>query len=261
MSDTYVERVVGLGQHTLIVFDRYGDGWEGGWWEISLTETGEVLAGGPRDGLVPDGYRAEIPFEISRSRCTDVDLSLRPGARAGAAVATMEDSAGVLSCVYLFGGTGHTRHVWGSLNDLWRHSEQGGWQWVSGSSLPGDRGVYGILGRGSVYNTPGSRRDHALWTSSTNVWLFGGTGSASATAPTNVGLFGYLNDLWLYNTTASDWTWMGGSDQAQQVGNPTSPSGRSGHVVWVVDGQWYLWGGLGLTACISSTWSPCYGTS
>jgi hypothetical protein len=247
MSDTYIERIVGLGEHSLIALDSYGDGWQGGWWEVTLTQTGEVLAGGPRDGLVSDGFRVETPFEISLASCTNVDLSPRPGARAGAAVATMEGSADVLSCAYLFGGTGHTRHVWGSLNDLWRHTERDGWRWVSGSSLPGERGIYGILGRGSLSNVPGSRRDHALWTSSSNVWLFGGTGSASVTASA-LGGIGYLNDLWMFNATAGDWTWMGGSTQAQHVGTPTSPSGRSGHVVWTVDGQWYLWGGFGVAA-------------
>jgi hypothetical protein len=236
MSDTYIERIVGLGEHRLIALDRYGDGWQGGWWEVSLTETGEVLAGGPRAGLVSDGFRVETPFEISDASCRDVDLSPRPGARAGAAVATMEGSADALSCAYLFGGTGHTRHVWGGLNDLWRHTERDGWQWISGSSLPGERGSYGILGRGSPSNMPGSRRDHALWTSASNVWLFGGTGSASVTASA-LGGIGYLNDLWMFNVTSGDWTWMGGSSQAQHAGTETSPSGRSGHVVWAVDGR------------------------
>ena len=247
MSDTYTTRVVGLGTHSLIALDSYGDGWQGGWWEVRLTQTEELLAGGPRAGLVPDGFSVETPFEISRANCDNVDLSLRPGARAGAAVATVEDTAGVLSYAYLFGGTGHTRHLSGGLNDLWRHSDRDGWQWLSGSSLPGERGRYGILGRGSSSNVPGSRRGHALWTSSSNVWLFGGTGSASATASA-LGDFGYLNDLWMFNTTAGDWTWMGGSTQAQHGGTLTSPSGRSGHVVWVVDGQWFLWGGFGMTA-------------
>jgi hypothetical protein len=248
MSDTYVDVVVGIGQHSMIALDSYGDGWQGGWWEITMTATGEVLAGGPRDGLVGDGFSLATPFEIPRASCANVDLSPRPGARSGAAVAPAACDGGGGACAYLFGGTGHTRGVWGSLNDLWRHSEEDGWQWLSGASLPGARGRYGVLGRASRSNVPGSRRDQALWAEDNplRVWLFGGTGSASETAPA-LGGIGYLSDLWLYSVSAGEWTWMGGSDQAQHAGTPTSPSGRSGHAVWVVDGRWYLWGGFGMT--------------
>ena len=188
MTDQYTEVVVGIGQHTMIALDRYGDGWQGGYWEVTLTATGQVLAGGPQDGLVGDGFRMVTPFEIALGNCGDLDLSRHPGARAGAAVAT------VGSAVYMFGGTGHTRKVWGSLNDLWRHSAAASWEWISGSSLPGARGRYGLLGQVDRSNMPGSRRGHAMWADGPSaVWLFGGTGSASETASA-LGGIGYLSD-------------------------------------------------------------------
>jgi len=44
------------------------------------------------------------------------------------------------------------------------------------------------------------------WTDSNgNFWLFGGYGFDSG------GNYGSLNDLWEFNPTTNEWTWMGGS--------------------------------------------------
>jgi len=70
-----------------------------------------------------------------------------------------------------------------------------------------------------------------------NFWLFGGQGLDSA------GTTGLLNDLWEYNSTANQWTWIGPStsNAANQNGNygtlgtgsgTTAPGGRQAAVLW-----------------------------
>ena len=77
-----------------------------------------------------------------------------------------------------------------------------------------------------------------------NLWLFGGVGADSK------GTQGVLNDLWKYS--GGQWTWMGGSSLADQVGTygmqgtPSAgniPGARQGNATWVDnDGNfWLLW--------------------
>ena len=83
-----------------------------------------------------------------------------------------------------------------------------------------------------------------------NVWLFGGYGWGRTT-----GDYGYLNDLWRYDLANNQWTWMGGSYTARQVGVygtmgvPTAanvPGARASSISWT-DGAGNLWlfGGYG----------------
>jgi hypothetical protein len=89
-------------------------------------------------------------------------------------------------------------------------AQTGEWAWQSGSSvspLYGKPGVYGTLGVAAGTNMPGGRYGAAMWfDKSGNLWLFGGYGRDSAS---NVGV---LNDLWEFNLSTNEWTWMGGSD-------------------------------------------------
>jgi N-acetylneuraminic acid mutarotase len=95
------------------------------------------------------------------------------------------------------------------FNALWKFDVSiHEWAWMGGSNElnPLTPGVYGKLGQPASGNTPGARRDAASWIdSSGNLWLFGGDGQDSA------GTSGYLNDLWMFNPSISQWTWMGGS--------------------------------------------------
>ena len=142
-----------------------------------------------------------------------------PGGRVGAISWT--DSSGDL---WLFGGNGYdSTGVWpgGILNDLWEFSPTNReWTWMSGSSTGtksgsahGTAGVYGTLGVASSGNVPGGRDAPVSWTdTSGNLWLFGGAGYDST------GTLGDLNDLWKFNPTTKEWTWMGGSDTEGAVG-------------------------------------------
>ncbi len=140
-----------------------------------------------------------------------------PGGRMGAV--SWLDGGGNL---WLFGGNGYdSTGTLGTLNDLWRFSPTAKtWTWVSGSnmgtqdgSVHGTAGIYGTLGVPSAANGPGERDGAVSWTdSSGNLWLFGGAGYDST------GALGDLNDLWEFNPTTKEWTWMGGSNTEGAIG-------------------------------------------
>jgi len=138
--------------------------------------------------------------------------------------------------VWFFGGRG-TLTV---LNDLWEYSN-GEWTWMGGpddNSEP--NGFYGTLGTPSKNNLPSARQRGVTWIdSSGNFWLFGGAGYDS------VGTFGMLNDLWEYSN--GEWTWMGGSNLANQKGTyGTQPGGREGAMSWTdSSGNVWVFGGSG----------------
>jgi len=94
--------------------------------------------------------------------------------------------------------------------------------------------TYGSLGVASPNNTPGGRVGAISWTdSSGDLWLFGGNGYDS----TDVGEK-LLNDLWEFNISTKEWTWVSGSD----IGTPvSSASGTPG-----------VYGALGVAAAANT---------
>ncbi len=175
-----------------------------------------------------------------------------PGSRGYAA--TSVDAAGNL---WLFGGFNCTSGDCSTGNymaDLWSYgTKTGQWTWVGGSDTPNLAGTYGTQGSSAATNLPGGRSGAAVWTDSAgNIWVFGGQGYDSA------GTLGYLNDLWKYDSSTSQWTWVNGSSLANQAGvygtlgvpaAANQPGGRQGGVTWI-DGSNDLWleGGFGLDA-------------
>jgi len=130
-----------------------------------------------------------------------------PGGRSGASCWT--DSSGNF---WLFGGSGFdANQTIGELNDLWEFNPlTKEWTWMGGSSTLGNNsgqpGVYGTIGTAAAANIPGGRYSAATWTdSSGNFWLFGGQGADAN------GNFGQLNDLWEFQPSKQEWTWIGGS--------------------------------------------------
>jgi len=147
-----------------------------------------------------------------------------PGARYGASSWT-----GSNGNFWLFGGFGYNgAGNLGELNDLWEFNPSTNeWAWISGSStMPatcgefnanycGQLGVYGTLGTPASRNVPGGRDSALSWTDSAgNLWLFGGDGYDA------IGNDDFLNDLWEFNPSTSQWTWMGGSS----IFNANSPA-------------------------------------
>lgn len=173
-----------------------------------------------------------------------------PGSRSYGAF-NWTDSSGNL---WLFGGFGFdSAGTAGDLNDLWKYNVSSGeWTWVNGSNTVGQDGNYGTLGTAALTNIPGARDTGMAWAdSSGNLWLFGGYGLDSA------GMAGDLNDLWKYNISSGEWTWMGGSNTDGQNQNgiygtlgtaalTNVPGARDGGITWTdSSGNLWLFGGFG----------------
>ncbi|HMG84947.1 MAG TPA: kelch repeat-containing protein [Terracidiphilus sp.] len=165
---------------------------------------------------------------------------------------------------WLFGGYGFDSvgNVAGELNDLWKLDVSSNeWAWMGGSSTLGSNeahaGVYGTLGIPSRSNIPGSRDSAVGWTDTNgNLWLFGGYGNDSTV------LRGELSDLWMFDCSTFQWTWLGGSSTRNQLGvygglgEPSSannPGGRQSSVSWKdTYGKLWLFGGEGFDSSTPS---------
>lgn len=141
-----------------------------------------------------------------------------PGSRESAV--GWADSDGHL---WLFGGLGRGAFAadtgpYPDLNDLWRYDiANGEWTWVGGSKLNGQDGNYGTEGVASSANWPGARDGGvALTGANGGFWLFGGDGFDAV--GTYFVLPPQLNDLWRYDPATGLWTWMAGSNLANQAG-------------------------------------------
>ena len=170
-----------------------------------------------------------------------------PGARGWSS--TWTDSNGTF---WLFGGFGYgSSGSAGTLNDLWKFSDSK-WTWVSGSKSISRKGVYGTKGVANASNAPGTRYGSVLWMDTKgDLWLYGGRGYDSK------GPGGYLSDSWKFDVNASEWTWVAGSNLADQHSAgvygtqgqstaTTTPGDREAFASWI-DGYGYLWlfGGIG----------------
>jgi N-acetylneuraminic acid mutarotase len=181
-----------------------------------------------------------------------------PGARQQGVSWT--DASGNL---WLFGGLGQDSVVAsdvGLLNDLWRFSPSTGqWTWLSGSDTANPTGTYGLQGVPSASNMPPPRYEAVSWTdTSGNLWLFGGLekDDFSVLAPGDP----LLNDLWRYDPSSNQWTWMSGSNQSNTQGNygtlgtaaaSTVPPPRVAAATWTdASGNLWLFGGTGFDATV-----------
>lgn len=176
-----------------------------------------------------------------------------PGARTGAAAWT--DASGNF---WLFGGEGNDvngiRCEQGqgalecTLDDLWEYNPNTDvWTWMGGSDVIAQNGVYGAQGTPAAGNFPGARWLAVSWTDSAGkFWLFGGDGFDSfGTGGGNAD----LNDIWKYDPATGIWTWISGSNVADQTSTygtqGTSapgniPGAREVAVGWI-DGSGNLW--------------------
>jgi N-acetylneuraminic acid mutarotase len=157
--------------------------------------------------------------------------------------------------IYLFGGEGRDSSVvspatsW--LNDLWKYNPTNNtWAWINGSQVVNAQANYGTIGVSAPSNVPGGRRASAHWTdAANNTWIFGGYGIVN----TQIGQ--YLNDLFKYNPTTNEWTWMKGSNTINQNGTygtlgvsaPSNmPGAREYSIFWTgANHKFWLFGGEG----------------
>jgi len=133
-------------------------------------------------------------------------ISNKVGCRQGAA--TWRDSQGNL---WLFGGLAYG---YGFSEDLWKYNPATNmWTWIKGDNTGNHLGIYGTKGVADPANNPGSRQLAISWTDALgNFWLFGGQGLAAS------GTNGYLNDLWKYDISSNQWTWVSGDSVNNQLG-------------------------------------------
>lgn len=175
------------------------------------------------------------------------NIANKPGARYGSR--TWTDNNGKL---WLFGGYGlDNAGAEGNLNDLWKYDPSTNqWTWVNGDKIVDQRGVYGTRGVASATNKPGARYVSVSWRdNNNNFWLFGGSGFDGSTA-------GSLNDLWKYDLSNNQWTWIKGDSMIDRPGSygelgiasaNSRPGGRYVSVSWTdASNNLWLFGGYGL---------------
>ncbi|MBX7051588.1 MAG: hypothetical protein K1X54_06105 [Flavobacteriales bacterium] len=150
--------------------------------------------------------------------------------------------------IWIFGGAPEGYH---GLNDLWKYDPTTQmWTWMKGTSIDMSSGSYGTLGVESATSRPGARFSAASWIDNDgNLWLFGGN------KPVESGSAQFYNDLWKYNITTNNWTWMHGSNVINQnfvlgtkgIAAPgNTPCASSHHAYWKGnDGKFWLFGGIG----------------
>ena len=174
----------------------------------------------------------------------------KPGSRYGQSAWT--DASGNF---WIYSGYGYaTSGTAGLLNDLWKYNPTTDqWTWVSGDNTVDNNGVYGTKGTAAATNKPGGRYFSTGWKdASGNFWIFGGGGYAAS------GGTGYLNDLFKYNPTTNQWTWVSGDNSRNNTGvygtkgtaaAANKPGGRYYQNGWKdASGNFWIFGGYGYPA-------------
>jgi N-acetylneuraminic acid mutarotase len=150
--------------------------------------------------------------------------------------------------LYFMGGAGiGAINNYGVLNDLWSFDIfTNNWTWLKGSNAVDPAANFGSIGVSSSANVPAAKSYSSTWTYNGKLYLFGSYGVV-----TNV----TRNDLWEYNPSTNNWTWLKGSNSAYVQGqygslgvpaNTNMPGGRYNGSSWVYNNKLYLFGGRGL---------------
>ncbi len=177
-----------------------------------------------------------------------------PGAHAYGAY-TFVDTTGNF---WLFGGWGidDNSNV-GAMNDLWfLDISTLTWTWMSGDKINSQIGVYGTYRVPDPLNKPGGKLEGATaWTdNNNNLWIFGGESSGGV----------QWNDLWKYDISTNEWTWMHGSNVSgganvygtKGVSDPANtPGGRQAYCRWKDQaGNLWLFGGTNYSFYAADLW-------
>jgi N-acetylneuraminic acid mutarotase len=143
--------------------------------------------------------------------------------------------------LYMYGG--FSQPCPGSRSDMWKYDlTTRQWVWLSGTTGCNAAVVYGTKGVADAANTPGGRFNARNWVSADGrLWLMGGSGRR--------------NDLWAYDLTTLQWTWMGGDTSTNPAGvygtvgvssASNWPGARENSCMAMrSDGAVYLFGGTG----------------
>ena len=131
------------------------------------------------------------------------------------------------------------------------------WTFMKGDSTTNNNGIYGNIGTSASGNKPGGREGCGInWTdASGNLWMFGDYGY-----PASGGSF-YLNDLWKFNPSSNQWTWVNGDNTgntaatygSQGLAGPlNNPGNRHLSTSWSDNaGNLWLFGGYNYCRCFT----------
>lgn len=136
------------------------------------------------------------------------------------------------------------------------------WTWVNGGNTTFQLGDYGVQSAPAVTNQPRALEGAVSWTDALgNLWMFGGGGIDSTT--NSAGNSGDFNDMWKYNTTTKQWTWLTGTATLNQLGTygvlgtagaGNSPGARQYSSTWTDSaGDLWLFGGYVRTDVLSGS--------
>ncbi len=171
--------------------------------------------------------------------------------------ATWSDSTGLL---WFFGSAffdvAQTFHT---LNDMWTYNVNTNvWTWMNGPSATDDPGSYGTKGVASPTNVPPARACYSKFRSiDGEYYIFGGRSYTGGT----------MNDLWKYNRSSNEWTWVSGSQYGtgsavystvcEMDSNAIPDIRQENRVCWSdQNGSFWLFGGQG-SADWNDLWKYC----
>jgi len=160
---------------------------------------------------------------------------------------TFTDLSGNL---WMYGGMSYLpAPAWWYFDDVWKYNPAtNNWTWMKGSNDVNQQGNYGAQGVASPLNSPGARIPAASWTDKIGrFWIFGGDAYILSTWTYN------MNDLWMFDPSTNNWTWVKGSMGGSAPGDPGTmgipsisnlPAGRYGSASWTdAEGNLWLFGG------------------
>lgn len=160
--------------------------------------------------------------------------------------------------LFLFAGMGRLEnditHPVFYLNNLWKYTiETNQWAWINGPNEGNGTAIYGTRGAAAAQNIPCGKYSPITFADEAgNCWMFGGSGTD------NLGNYGPMNDLWKYNRTTNQWTWISGDTVCNTPGiygtkGIEAPTNRPGGRIWLnggygTDGNIWIFGGIGKAA-------------
>jgi gliding motility-associated-like protein len=156
--------------------------------------------------------------------------------------------------LWMHGGTGYNAAAqYGVLGDMWMYDiPTNEWTWMKGPDTVNAVPVYGMLQTAADTNSPGGRVEcNSSWVQSDGtLWTFGGLGNTISP-----GTRGAYNDMWKFDVSINEWTWMAGARGAGSPGNygtlgiesvSNLPPNRGSYTRWIDhNGNFYLFSGVG----------------
>lgn len=131
--------------------------------------------------------------------------------------------------IWFYGGSGvginSAKNVFSSvfLNDIWKYDPASGiWTrvWGSNTIAPSNIPVYGTQGQFAASTNPGGRAFPSVSVdANNNIWLAGGLREVALTEVPYSGGQSGTNELWMFNTSKKQWSWIWGSTSAIEKGS------------------------------------------